>query len=96
MPVGDFTRCTGVQDLQLNLKEADGCVTNCLGPWKGCCVGCAAYWCCCLGCTALYGSAGGEEATVSIQGDAESAFDDKVGARLGQMVEDAGKTVQAL
>ena len=89
-------RSTGVRDLQLNLKEADGCVANCLGPAKGCCLGCVAFWCCCRGCAALYGHAGGSEMTLDIGEDEKSAFDDDVASRVGQLLEGAAATVQEL
>mmetsp|Transcript_29289 Transcript_29289/g.85881 ORF Transcript_29289/g.85881 Transcript_29289/m.85881 type:complete len:491 (-) Transcript_29289:376-1848(-) len=46
-------RSTGLNDLNIDLKEADGCA-NCIGPCLGCCTGCGRYWCCGEGCRALY------------------------------------------
>jgi hypothetical protein len=89
-------RTTGVQDLRLSLKEADGCLSNCAGPMKGCCLGCTAFWCCCRGCAALYGEHGGSDVTIDIQGDEKSAFDDNVTSRLGRGLEDMAATVQAI
>ena len=89
-------RSAGISDLQLSLKEADGCVANCLGPAKGCCLGCTAFWCCCRGCHHLYGPAGGLEVTVSIEGEEKSAYDDNLGARGSRLIESAAATVQAI
>jgi len=51
----DFcNRSTGLRDLSLDTMEADGACANCLGPCKGCAVGCGQYWFCCKGCKALY------------------------------------------
>ena len=87
-------RSVGVQDLQLNLKEADSCAANSLGPLKGCCTGCAAFWCFCRGCAAVYWPVGGEELTVSIEGEAKRAYDDTVGARVSTMLENTATSVQ--
>ena len=87
-------RLSGIPDLQLDLKEADGCVANCMGPLKGCCVGCLTFFCCCRGCKALYGNTGGQEVTVDIKGDEKAAFDDNASSRIGQMIEGAADTVQ--
>ena len=87
-------RSVGVQDLQLSLKEADGCLQNCLGPLKGCAVGCVAYWCLCRGCATLYGAAGGAETTVDISGEDKSAYDDNVGSRVCSIIDDTAKSVQ--
>lgn len=89
-------RSVGVQDLQLDLKEADGCLKNCIGPLKGCCAGCCVFWCFCAGCRALYGPEGGSDVTISIDGDEKGAFDDKMGTRVGQLLEDTAATVQAI
>ena len=90
------SRSTGIADLQLSLKEADGCVANCLGPMKGCCVGCVTFWCCCRGCAALYGDKGGAEATLDLGDDERSAFDDSVASRVAHLFEGAAATVQEL
>eukprot|EP00808_Paulinella_micropora_P002222 g76214.t1 len=42
-------RSVGIRDLALDVRETDGC----LGPAKGCCVGCLKYYCCCEGARAL-------------------------------------------
>ena len=81
---------------QLNLKEADGCLLNCAGPLKGCCAGCCVFWCCCVGCRALYGPEGGSDVTIDIEGDEKGAYDDKLGTRVGQLLEDTAATVQAI
>ena len=86
-------RATGVDDLQLNQREADGCLANLTGPLRGCCAGCVAYWCCCRGCAMVYGGSGGAEATVDISCDA-NAFDDNITTRLSGVLAEAAETVQ--
>ena len=58
-------RSTGLKDLSLDMKEADGCA-QCIGPALGCATGCATFWCCCRGCVALYCGVKASRATVSI------------------------------
>ena len=67
-----------------------------MGPCKGCCVGCCVFWCCCRGCKALYGPEGGSDVTIDIKGDDKSAYDDKIGTRVSQLLEDTAATVQAI
>jgi len=43
------SRTTGFGDLALDVREDEGCI----GPCKGCCVGCLGYYCCCRGCVKL-------------------------------------------
>ena len=87
-------RASGMHDLQLDLKEGDGLLADCLGPLKGCCAGCVAYWCCCRGCDALYSAGGGDEVTVSIKGEEKRAYDDAVGNRLGSSLAEMAESVQ--
>ena len=47
-------RRSGIADLRIDLNESDECMSNCVGPLKGCAAGCVAFWCCCQGCSALY------------------------------------------
>lgn len=100
-------RRSGIADLHIDLNESDECMSNCVGPLKGCAAGCVAFWCCCQGCSALYGNnSGGEEATIGIDdpvrrgralaADSRNAFDDKVLTRLGAALEEGAKTVQQL
>jgi hypothetical protein len=89
------SRTTGIHDLQLDMKEADHCVTNCYGPCKGCCLGCVTYWCCGQGCNALYGAGngGGSDVTVTIEGNLDER-DDTMGAIISQKLERMTETVQ--
>lgn len=58
-------RSTGLRDLSLDVKEADG-FANCVGPCLGCCEGCAGYYCGCKACSALYCGVQAEAATYKI------------------------------
>jgi hypothetical protein len=42
-------RSRGIRDVRLDIHEDDGCI----GPTKGCCIGCGQYYCCCKGCWRL-------------------------------------------
>ena len=76
MDFTDFNRCfngvdvcqrgTGVQDLSLDVLEADGCAADCAGPCLGCMGGCTWFWCCCRGCNALYCNDKARKKTVEI------------------------------
>ena len=64
----DFcNRSTGLRDLSLDTMEADGCA-NCLGPCKGCVLGCCTYWCGCKGCKALYCDHKAQDQTMDLSG----------------------------
>jgi hypothetical protein len=38
-------RSHGISDARLDFREAEGCI----GPFKGCVLGCTKYYCCCDG-----------------------------------------------
>ena len=57
-------RSTGLRDLNLDVREDDGCVGVC----KGCMSGCCEYWCCCKGCKALYCDHKASYATMKLDG----------------------------
>ena len=42
-------RSRGIRDVRIDLNEDDGCI----GPVKGCVLGCGEYYCCCKGCYRL-------------------------------------------
>ena len=94
MEFGDFasiftsidvcSRSTGLRDLNLDAKEADGCLLNGLGPCVGCCTGCAYYWCCCKGCGALYCDVKASTTTVHV--DDKGGRDDDLFELAGAMM----------
>jgi len=42
---GAERRCASLQDVRLDFNEDEGCI----GPAKGCVLGCSDYYCCCTG-----------------------------------------------
>ena len=82
------SRSTGLRDLTLDAREADGRVRHFCGPCVGCSFGCLSFWCCCRGCRALYFDVRAEDATLEVSGVA-ARDDDLLGTVVGSAVDAA-------